>query len=324
VAQKRIRRDDAARQYALEWTADMEEAEKRTNQTKKDIASVFRSMQRDIEEYEIHKSRMRHTQDDQDETLEVGRSILEEKVEVLNEKKKHAVDHGRRIYNMRAQMLHDVLCKVIDEVELATARHYMRICFNRLRIMLLEKKAHFSSNKGRLQQWVGICTNLRRLNNSMPQYRRARMKRVSFTKWINFLDERYRYETPKLSLEVKRRAELVGRLSARVRYEYENRKKNKPTSTSSFKAAKNRRTSRVRPTRNVVRKRTSITRRNRSSLTREGPKAITNNIPIAPKVDVIPLDEAGIVIDPSSRAIAFMRWVEFVQVSVCLLVFIID
>ena len=144
---------------------------------------------------------------------EIRKKIKQSEVERTQKKRKYVLDHMASVRRKRGRMIHDVMCKVIDEVSLKYTRDLAIQCIRRLRIHAVSANSEQIFNRARLKNWMKICTRLRRLDQGMHHYRSYRVKYHVLNQWMWLLRKRYQYGTKGLDKVVERRRELLCRFS---------------------------------------------------------------------------------------------------------------
>ncbi len=135
--------------------------------------------------------------------------MLEAKRRELQERKDLQMANAEALYKNRARMLHDVLYNVFDGWEQEQNIDIKRKVFRCLRFPIVYRKSFGQLQRKRLENWVRICVQLRKLWRAMPKYRALRIKWRIFNTWLKFMDHRYQHETPGLREQVARRKALL-------------------------------------------------------------------------------------------------------------------
>lgn len=109
----------------------------------------------------------------------------------------------------RGKVLHDVLCKVLDELSEKRVKKYVVLAFRRMRVTVAERHIRSFRNKNLLRKWMKICRRLKQISDGMPSYYEKKLKWRMFNKWLRYINEKYTYRSPGLLDELKRREELL-------------------------------------------------------------------------------------------------------------------
>jgi len=113
-----------------------------------------------------------------------------------------------RVYEMKHEILKETLGRVMSEVNNKIAKSWVKRCFNRLSLMVRNRKARSIVRKRRLGNWLRICVRKNFLLKSMPSYRALRLKWKCFRGWLQYMNRTYHMETPGLYDVVSRRSYL--------------------------------------------------------------------------------------------------------------------
>eukprot|EP00948_MAST-09A_sp_MAST-9A-sp1_P001457 g1457.t1 len=129
------------------------------------------------------------------------------------EKKEYLMNHMQTVRDMRGKLMHDVLDKVIDEVYATRFKNYVIKVLRSWRVYVLQRQSMSMFRKNRMKNWCRIAARYRYLNRGMPIYRKFRLLKGCFHKWMILTNESFEYTDPTLMKRIRRRKVLVRRYS---------------------------------------------------------------------------------------------------------------
>ena len=124
-------------------------------------------------------------------------------------KRIHVLQHMQSVKRKRGRMLHDVMCKTIDEQAIRYTKDLAIQCLRRLRIHAVSANSEQIFRRARLNNWIAICQRLRRLDRHMHYYYTYRVKYHVWNTWLWMLRRRYQYGTKGLDKIIERRKQLL-------------------------------------------------------------------------------------------------------------------
>ena len=139
--------------------------------------------------------------------------FLSHKKKVNNEVVEEIRQSATSLKASRGKILHDALCKVLDEMSEKRVRKYVVLAFRHMRVTVAEKRIRSVRNHNLLKRWMRICNRLKNVSDGMPKYYEARLKWTMFNKWLRFINENYMFRSPGLVAELNRRQDLLLRFS---------------------------------------------------------------------------------------------------------------
>ena len=141
------------------------------------------------------------------------KKIRLEEMKRTQEKRKYILEHMESVKRKRGRLLHDIMCKTIDEQHIKYTRQLAIQCLRRLRIHAVSANSEQIFVRARMKNWIKICTRLKRLDRGMHHYYTYRVKYSVLNKWLWMLRQRYQYGTRGLSTKIERRKELMFKFS---------------------------------------------------------------------------------------------------------------
>ena len=148
-----------------------------------------------------------------DELKKINKKIKINENSSTQKKRMNVLNHMESVKRKRGRMLHDVMCKIIDEQAISYTKNLAIQCLRRLRIHAVSANSEHIFRKARIKNWIQICSRLRRLDQNMHFYYTYRVKYHVYNKWLWLLRRRYQYGTNGLSKIIERRKELIMKYS---------------------------------------------------------------------------------------------------------------
>eukprot|EP00941_MAST-03F_sp_MAST-3F-sp1_P005278 g5278.t1 len=196
---------EAAEAYNLQWEKDelwRKEGMANVRSMQLELLQVIRTRRRNTNALKLHTQRIQH---EREMIRKAAELVVQGKVKSMEEAMAKTMNRGKSLHANRMEMLKATLERVIRQLEHSNSWKWVKKTFNRLKLVIRQKKSMSRYKRARLANWLRVCVRLDYLNRAMPAYHRLRMKWSVLNRWLMFLDQKYTIETPGLGHEIKRR-----------------------------------------------------------------------------------------------------------------------
>lgn len=143
------------------------------------------------------------------QTIRMEGQFLNEQTQAIQEIKCRAQVFGAQMVRQRGREMHDALVHVMTELEEKQYLPFLRSMFRRLRHPVSMRQSIIVGNQSRIRNWLRLAKRFQLLSREIDTFRQYWIKQKVLRAWLTFLQVKYKYETPGLSIEIRSRRNLM-------------------------------------------------------------------------------------------------------------------